>query len=52
MIKAGQLVPGNMYFTTTKLHQELAGGVFEASLLMRPTSAPASDYSLKENIDM
>ena len=28
MIKPGQIVPGNMYFTTTKLHQEMAGGVF------------------------
>src|SRR5664279_4355342 len=28
LIKAGQFVPGNMYFTTTRLHQELAGGVF------------------------
>src|SRR5664279_2623624 len=27
LIKAGQFVPGNMYFTTTRLHQELAGGV-------------------------
>ena len=28
MIRPNQIVPGNMYFTTTKLHQELAGGVF------------------------
>jgi tyrosine phenol-lyase len=27
-IKRGQFVPGNMYFTTTRLHQELAGGIF------------------------
>jgi len=27
-ITPGQLVPGNMYFTTTRAHQELAGGVF------------------------
>lgn len=27
-IKPGQYVPGNMYFTTTRLHQELAGGIF------------------------
>jgi len=27
-IRRGQYVPGNMYFTTTRLHQELAGGVF------------------------
>ena len=27
-IKPGDYVPGNMYFTTTRLHQELAGGTF------------------------
>ncbi len=27
-ITAGQYVPGNMYFTTTRLHQEMAGGIF------------------------
>jgi tyrosine phenol-lyase len=27
-IEPGQLVPGNMYFTTTRLHQERAGGIF------------------------
>ena len=28
MIKDGDVIPGNMYFTTTKLHQEMAGGKF------------------------
>ena len=28
LIKDGQYVPGNMYFTTTRVHQELAGGTF------------------------
>jgi hypothetical protein len=28
LIKKGDVVPGNMYFTTTRLHQELAGGQF------------------------
>ncbi len=27
-IKPGQFIPGNMYFTTTRAHQELAGGIF------------------------
>lgn len=27
-ITPGQYVPGNMYFTTTRLHQEMAGGIF------------------------
>lgn len=29
VIKPGQYVPGNMYFTTTRLHQEIVGGIFE-----------------------
>lgn len=28
LIKPGDIVPGNMYFTTTRAHQELAGGRF------------------------
>jgi len=28
LIRPGDVVPGNMYFTTTRLHQELAGGTF------------------------
>ena len=28
LIKDGDYVPGNMYFTTTRLHQEMAGGNF------------------------
>lgn len=28
LIKNGDFVPGNMYFTTTRAHQELAGGSF------------------------
>jgi len=28
LIKPGMYIPGNMYFTTTRLHQELAGGKF------------------------
>src|SRR5690606_18683335 len=28
LITPGQYVPGNMYFTTTRYHQEAAGGIF------------------------
>jgi hypothetical protein len=28
LVKPGDFVPGNMYFATTRLHQELAGGTF------------------------
>ncbi len=51
MIQPGQLVPGNMYFTTTKLHQELAGGVF-ADVIVDEAHDPESDFPWKGNIDM
>jgi tyrosine phenol-lyase len=51
MIEPGQLVPGNMYFTTTKLHQELAGGVF-ADVIVDEAHDPQSEYPWKGNIDI
>ncbi len=51
MIKAGQLVPGNMYFTTTKLHQELAGGVF-VDVIIDEAHDPESEFTWKGNIDL
>ena len=50
-IEDGQLVPGNMYFTTTKLHQELAGGVF-ADVIVDEAHDPESDFPWKGNIDL
>lgn len=51
MIHRGQLVPGNMYFTTTKLHQELAGGVF-VDVIVDEAHDPTSNFPWKGNIDM
>jgi len=51
LIKPGQLVPGNMYFTTTKLHQELAGGVF-ADVIVDEAHDPENDFPWKGNIDL
>jgi len=51
MIRPGQLVPGNMYFTTTKLHQELAGGVF-VDVIVDQAHVPDLDYPWKGNIDL
>ncbi len=51
MIEPGQLVPGNMYFTTTKLHQELAGGVF-VDVIVDEAHDPESDFPWKGNIDL
>jgi tyrosine phenol-lyase len=51
MIQPGQLVPGNMYFTTTKLHQELAGGVF-ADVIVDQAHLPEDNFPWKGNIDL
>jgi tyrosine phenol-lyase len=50
-ILPGQFVPGNMYFTTTKLHQEFAGGVF-ADVIVDEAHDPTSDFPWKGNIDL
>ena len=50
-IKPGQFVPGNMYFTTTRLHQELAGGVF-VDVIIDEAHDPASLHPFKGNVDL
>jgi len=51
LIKAGDFVPGNMYFTTTRLHQELAGGTF-VDVIVDQAHDPDSDYPFKGNVDL
>lgn len=51
LIKAGDVVPGNMYFTTTRLHQELAGGRF-VDVIIAEAHDPASTHPFKGNIDL
>ena len=43
---AGDWVPGNMYFTTTRLHQELAGGTF-VDVVVPEAHDPTSDHPFK-----
>jgi tyrosine phenol-lyase len=50
-IKKGQYVPGNMYFTTTRLHQELAGGIF-VDVIIDEAHDPASRHPFKGDIDL
>lgn len=50
-IRPGQIVPGNMYFTTTKLHQELAGGTF-ADVIIDEAHDPDREHPFKGNIDL
>ena len=51
MIEPGQIVPGNMYFTTTKLHQEMAGGTF-VDVIVDDAHDPTSEFPWKGNIDI
>lgn len=51
VIKKGQIVPGNMYFTTTRLHQELAGGTFQ-DVIIDEAHDPANLHTFKGNIDL
>ena len=50
-IKEGQYVPGNMYFTTTRLHQELAGGTF-VDVIIDEAHDSQSPHPFKGNIDI
>lgn len=47
----GRFVPGNMYFTTTKLHQEMAGGAF-ADIIVDEAHDTSSKFEWKGNIDL
>ena len=51
MIKPGDFIPGNMYFTTTRLHQELAGGTF-VDVIIDEAHDAASEHPFKGNVDL
>lgn len=51
LIKKGDIIPGNMYFTTTRLHQELAGGKFEDIIIDEAHDAE-NEFPFKGNIDL
>lgn len=51
LIKKGDLIPGNMYFTTTRLHQELAGGKF-ADIIIDEAHDPFNEHPFKGNVDL
>ncbi len=51
LIKPGDYVPGNMYFTTTRLHQELAGGTFVDVIIDEAHDAQKL-HPFKGNIDL
>ncbi len=50
-IKPGDVVAGNMYFTTTKAHQELAGGRF-VDVICDAAHDPDDESPFKGNVDL
>lgn len=50
-IKPGQYVPGNMYFTTTRYHQERNGGIF-TDIINDEAHDAKLDIQFKGNIDL
>ena len=51
LIREGDIIPGNMYFTTTRLHQELAGGIFK-DIIIDEAHDPENEFPFKGNIDL
>lgn len=51
LIKAGDLIPNNLYFTTRRAHQELAGGIW-VDVSVKEAKNPKSRHPFKGNIDL
>ena len=51
LIKPGDYIPGNMYFTTTRYHQEANGGIFR-DVIIDEAHDPSLDHPFKGNIDI
>ena len=51
LITPGDHVPGNMYFTTTRVHQELSGATFH-DVIIDEAHDPASEHPFKGDVDL
>ena len=51
LITRGDYIPGNMYFTTTRYHQELAGGTF-VDVIIDEAHDAESEHPFKGNVDI
>ena len=51
LVNPGDVVPGNMYFTTTRFHQEHAGGRF-VDVIIDEAHDPADLHPFKGNVDL
>lgn len=52
MIKEGDYVPGNMYFTTTRFHQERNGATFRDIVVDEAHQPDRDDVPFKGNVDL
>lgn len=50
-IKEGDYVPGNMYFTTTRAHQEMNGATFK-DVIIDEAHDPSCELPFKGNVDI
>ena len=51
LVGPGKLVPSNLYFTTSRLHVELAGGIW-TDVAIPEASEPESTFPFKGNVDL
>jgi len=51
LIKPGDYIPGNMYFTTTRAHQERNGGTF-VDVIIDEAHDPSYEHPFKGNVDL
>jgi tyrosine phenol-lyase len=51
LVKPGQIVPRNMYFTTSKLHVELPGGKM-VDMIIDEAHDPEKEHPFKGNVDL
>ncbi len=51
VISKGDYIPGNMYFTTTRLHQELAGGTF-VDVIIDEAHDTTAQHPFKGNVSL
>jgi tyrosine phenol-lyase len=51
LVKPGQIVPRNMYFTTSKVHVELPGGKM-VDMIIDEAHDPENEHPFKGNVDL
>lgn len=51
LIKPGHVIPGNMYFTTTRAHQEMQGGTF-VDVIIDEAHDSTAQHPFKGNVDL